>query len=53
MNPIPEISDCTGDSTGTVQTRIRKPSLTEAEQNHQHQRNQKGGHGVDDDLKGG
>ena len=53
VNPIQEVSDCTGDSTGTVQTRIRKPSPTEAEQNHQHQRDQKCGHGVDDDLNGG
>ena len=41
----------TGDSTGAVQTRIRKPSLPEAEQDHQHQCDQERRHGIDHDLK--
>ena len=51
MDPVPEVPGRSGNSPGTVESCIGKPPLPEAEQDHQHQSNQKCGHRIDDDLE--
>ena len=53
MDPVPEIPGRSGNDPSAVQPRIGKPPLPEAEQDHQHQGDQKCGHRIDDDLECG
>ena len=51
MDSVPEVPGRSRNAPGTVESCIGKPPLTETEQDHQYQGNQKCGHRIDDDLE--